>query len=65
MAAASMVFKQNGNSEYANILLTHAVQLYNFATTYRGLYGDSFPEVKDFYKYKNETLTIEEIANHL
>lgn len=50
MAAASMVFKENGDVAYADILLRHAVQLYNFATTYRGLYSDSFPEVRDFYK---------------
>lgn len=50
MAAASMVFRRNGDTEYANILLQHAVELYNFATTYRGLYSDSFPEVTDFYK---------------
>lgn len=49
MAAASMVFRENGDEEYANILLMHAVQLYNFATTFRGLYSDSFPEVRDFY----------------
>lgn len=50
MAAASMVFRDNGDEEYANILLTHAVDLYNFAVTFRGLYSDSFPEVRDFYK---------------
>ncbi|KAG4077582.1 hypothetical protein HA402_003009 [Bradysia odoriphaga] len=59
MAAASMVFRQLGNIEYADILLTHAKQLYNFATMYRGLYSDSFPEVKDFYNsnsYEDELL---------
>ncbi len=50
MTAASMVFRHNGDIEYADILLTHAIQLYNFAITYRGLYSDSFPEVKGFYK---------------
>lgn len=50
MAAASMVFKENGDTAYSEILLTHAVQLYDFAKTFRGLYSDSFPEVKDFYK---------------
>lgn len=50
MAAASMVFRHNGDEEYANILLAHAIDLYNFAITFRGLYSDSFPEVKDFYK---------------
>lgn len=50
MAAAAMVFRENGDTEYGNILLTHAVQLYNFATTFRGHYNESFPEVAEFYK---------------
>ncbi|KAJ6644009.1 Endoglucanase E-4 [Pseudolycoriella hygida] len=49
MSAASMVFRFNGNTEYADLLLMHATQLYNFAVTYQGLYSDSFPEVRNFY----------------
>ncbi|KAJ6633841.1 Endoglucanase E-4 [Pseudolycoriella hygida] len=49
MAAASMVFRENGDIQYANTLLAHAVQLYIFATTYRGRYSDSFPEIGGFY----------------
>ena len=48
MAAASIIFKENGDVEYANKLLTHAFELYTFGTTYRGTYSDSFPESKEF-----------------
>lgn len=50
MAAASMVFRANGENVYAETLLAHVEQLYIFATTYRGKYSDSFPVVRDFYK---------------
>lgn len=49
MAAAAMVFRENGNTEYANTLLRHAVELYNFGTTFRGTYTNSFPEIGGFY----------------
>lgn len=45
-----MVFRENGDTQYAEILLTHAVDLYNFATAFRGRYSDSFPEVNEFYR---------------
>lgn len=51
MAAASMVFRDNGETVYAATLLRHAEQLYLYATTYRGKYSDSFPVVREFYKY--------------
>lgn len=50
MAAASMVFRENGDTTYANTLLVHATQLYDFATTFRGHYNESFPEVANYYK---------------
>lgn len=49
LAAASMVFRVAGDSNYAETLLIHARQLYTFATTYRGKYSDSFPEVAEYY----------------
>jgi len=49
MAAASMVFQADGDTTYAATLLRHAEQLYTFATTYRGKYSDSFPEVREYY----------------
>ncbi|KAG4076480.1 hypothetical protein HA402_014444 [Bradysia odoriphaga] len=45
MAAASMVFKENGETAYGATLLMHAEQLYSFATTYRGNNNDSFPGI--------------------
>ncbi|XP_037042777.1 endoglucanase E-4-like [Bradysia coprophila] len=49
LAAASMVFRNNGETAYANTLLNHAIQLYNFGNTFRGRYSDSFPEIQEFY----------------
>lgn len=51
MAAASMIFRENGERQYGNTLLRHAVQLYRFATRFQGHYNESFPEVAQFYKY--------------
>lgn len=50
MSAAAMVFRDNGERAFANTLLIHAAQLYNFATKYQGHYNESFPEVAQFYK---------------
>lgn len=51
MAAAGMVFLENGETTYGATLIRHAEQLYLYATTYRGKYSDSFPVVREFYKY--------------
>jgi len=58
MAAASMVFKENGETAYGATLLTHAEQLYSFATTYRGNNSDSFPGLtySSFSGYGDEFL---------
>lgn len=53
MAAASLVFRANGETAYANTLLNHAIQLYAFGNNFRGSYSDSFPEVRDFYNSWN------------
>jgi endoglucanase len=42
------VFK-NTDSSYANTLLTHAKQLYDFANNYRGKYSDSITDAQSFY----------------
>ena len=48
LAAASLVFRlSDGN--YANTLLEHARQLYNFANENRGKYSDSIPNAAEFY----------------
>ncbi len=49
MAAASIVFRPTDPS-YANTLLQHARQLYNFADTYRGVYSDCITDAGNFYR---------------
>nr|AMH40381.1 glycoside hydrolase family 9 [Ramulus artemis] len=48
LAASYMVFKEV-DATYANTLLTHAKQLYNFAYKYRGKYSDAFSDVRGCY----------------
>lgn len=48
MAAASMVFRAT-DVAYADLLVTHAKQLFNFSDTYRASYSLSIPAVQDFY----------------
>ncbi len=48
LAAASIVFRAT-DSVYADTLLQNAVQLYNFADTYRGKYSDSIPDAANYY----------------
>ncbi|MDG9667268.1 glycoside hydrolase family 9 protein [Hahella sp. CR1] len=49
LAAIAMVFKPV-DSAYANTLLTHASQLYEFANTYRGKYSDCITDAGSYYK---------------
>lgn len=56
LAAASIVFKSS-DSSYANTLLTHAKQLFDFAKNYRGKYSDSITDAQSYYAsgdYKDE-----------
>ena len=48
LAAISMVFRAS-DAAYADKLLTHAKQLYDFADKYRGTYSDAIPGAKAFY----------------
>ncbi|HEY9669181.1 MAG TPA: glycoside hydrolase family 9 protein [Coleofasciculaceae cyanobacterium] len=48
LASASIIFRPT-NAAYADTLLTHATQLFNFADTYRGKYSDSIPDAANFY----------------
>lgn len=48
LAAASIVFRAT-DAAYADRLLQHATQLFNFADTYRGKYSDSIPDAAKFY----------------
>ncbi|MBO0857325.1 MAG: glycoside hydrolase family 9 protein, partial [Chloracidobacterium sp.] len=48
MAASSMVFRET-DSAYADLLLTHAQQLYSFADNFRGKYSDCITDAQGFY----------------
>nr|AYP70933.1 endoglucanase 1 [Actinidia deliciosa] len=49
MAAASLAFRHN-NPSYANELLTHAQQLFEFADKYRGKYDSSITVAQKYYR---------------
>lgn len=49
MAAASIVFKTS-DPAYSATLLSHAVTLYNFADTYRGVYSDAITDAAGYYR---------------
>ncbi len=49
MAASSLVFRDSDPS-YADELLVHAEQLYDFADTYRGKYSDCITDATNFYR---------------
>ncbi|KAJ6341682.1 hypothetical protein OIU78_009771 [Salix suchowensis] len=49
MAAASIVFRRS-NPSYANELLAHARQLFNFADKYRGKYDSSITVAQKYYR---------------
>ncbi|XP_028403983.1 uncharacterized protein LOC114526577 isoform X2 [Dendronephthya gigantea] len=49
MAAASIAFRKT-NSQYADTLLGHAKELYEFAQLDRGKYSDSVPQAASFYR---------------
>jgi hypothetical protein len=48
MAAASLVFRRS-NPGYANQLLQHSKQLFDFADKYRGRYDASIPVARNYY----------------
>ena len=48
LAAAAIVFRPT-DAVYADLLLKHARELFNFADTYRGKYSDSIPDAASFY----------------
>ncbi|MED6217461.1 hypothetical protein PIB30_017900 [Stylosanthes scabra] len=56
LASASIFFRQI-NSTYASTLLNHAIQLFEFASNYQGLYSNSIPVAQKIYSssgYKDE-----------
>ena len=52
MAATSILFKEV-DSSYSNLYLQHAIDIYDFADTYRGDYTQSVPNVVSFYASYN------------
>lgn len=48
LASASIIFRDS-DPAYADKLLLHAKQLYNFADTYRGAYSDTITDAKQYY----------------
>ncbi len=48
LAAASLIFRDSDPS-YADELLMHAEDLYQFADTHRGKYSDAIPNAQSFY----------------
>jgi endoglucanase len=50
LAAASILFKGQGMTDYSTVLLDHARQLFIFGDTYRGVYSDSVPDAANYYK---------------
>ena len=49
MAAASVLFQDNGETDYAATLFDHATSLFKFAKRYRGRYSESIPSAQPFY----------------
>ncbi len=52
LASASIIFRPT-DVAYADKLLTHAIQLYDFADTYRGKYSDAIADADLFYRSWN------------
>ena len=53
LASSSMLFRKNGDTEYADLLVQKAEALYDFADTYRGKYSDCLQEANPFYTSVN------------
>ncbi len=49
LASASIVFREAGNTAYADELLETAIQLYDFAETYQGTYTNAVTDAQSFY----------------
>jgi endoglucanase len=50
MASASILFRKNGDRNYADLLVQKAERLYDFADKYRGAYSDCLKEAAPYYK---------------
>ncbi len=53
LASSSILFRQNGDTEYADLLVEKAEKLFDFANSYRGKYSDCLKEAVPFYTSVN------------
>lgn len=53
LASSSIVFRQNGDLAYADLLVEKAEKLFDFADKYRGKYSDCLKEAVPFYTSNN------------
>ena len=53
LASSSILFRQNGDIEYADLLVSKAEKLFDFAHQYRGKYSDCLKQVTPFYNSHN------------
>ncbi len=49
LASSSILFRQNGDTEYADLLVDKAEKLFDFADKYRAKYSDCLQEAVPFY----------------
>ncbi len=49
LASSSILFRRNGDREYADLLVDQAEKLFDFADRYRGRYSDCLKEAVPFY----------------
>ncbi|MEL6501703.1 MAG: glycoside hydrolase family 9 protein [Cyanobacteria bacterium J06623_1] len=53
LASSSILFRNNGEVEYADLLVQKAERLYDFADRYRGKYSDCLSAANPFYTSNN------------
>ncbi len=53
LASSSILFRRNGDTEYADLLVDKAEKLFDFANSYRGKYSDCLKEAVPFYTSVN------------
>ncbi len=53
MASSSILFRQYGDTEYADLLVDKAEKLFDFASSYRGKYSDCLKAASPFYTSVN------------
>ena len=53
LASSSILFRRNGDTAYADLLVEKAERLYDFADRYRGNYSDCLKEAVPFYTSVN------------